>query len=354
MRKLVCVCLFMIILLSLPTGISVSAAEKTPASDKIFAISQGGDTSEFTIYSKEAIESCISLGFDAISVDLSELEKDGIDTEKLQSILETVNGRITVILDCTEDNIDEVFKKITLSSPYRNICFRARDMKADDLIEWAESKNNIVKIIPTYNGNVIFSAISVYNSAEEKNYEFCEFSSKNRYGVIYSQFFADRFNGTKALLSFTDMDLSGQRNDSLHGWESALALGYGAIETDNSKEFSEYLSLLDESYLHLERVYEKAVKTDLAPYSSASTKNFLKFVGKAEEILQSDKPSSQLEINECIRNIEDAYAEFEVSDGEEETKAITVTPMKIFWIAFAIALFLSSQIYLHKKKTKKN
>lgn len=352
MRKLVCVCLFTIILFSLLTGINVSAADKTPASDKIFAISKGGDTSEFPAYSKEAVENCISLGFDAISVDISELSEDGDYTEKLLSLLETVNERIYVILDCTEDNIDEVSEKIISSAHYKNTFFRARGMKASELIGWAESKNNKLKIIPSYDGNVIFSAISVYDSAEEKGYDFCEFSSQNRYGVIYSEFFANRFSGTKALLSFTDMDLSGQRNDSLHGWESGIALGYSAVETTNAKEFSKYISLLDESYIHLEKVVSDAEATNLKPYSSSSTKNFLKYLDKAKEILSSDEPASQLEINECIRNIENAYSEFELSDGTEESKAIIITPMKIFWIAFAIALFLSSQIYLYKKTKK--
>ncbi len=352
MRKLVCICLFIIITLSVMAGINASAEDYVSASDKIFAVSKGGDSSEYDAYSKEAIESCIALDFDAVSVDISELSEEGFDAKKLQSILNIVSGRIIVILDCTEDNIDHVAEAVSSSDSYGNVYFRARDMKSADLIKWAEAENNTYKIIPTYNGNVIFSAISVYGTAVEKGYSFCEFSSKNRYGVIYSAFFTDRFAGTNALLSFTHMDLSGQRNDSLHGWESGIALGYSAVETDNEKEFAKYLSLLDESYIRLGKAVANAADTDLKPYSSASTKNFLKHLKKAEEILSSDIPSSQLEIDGCIKNLENAFNELELSDGSDDSKAITVTPMKIFWIAFALALFLSSQIYLFRKTKK--
>ena len=147
--------------------------------------------------------------------------------------------------------------------------------------------------------------------------------------------------------------LCGQRDDGIHGWENVISMGYSAVETDNEREFMKYLSLLEESYEHLGTVYNEAKETDLTPYSTSSTKNFEKYVNRAEEILTSEKASSQLEINECIENIENSYSDFQLSDGKEENKTFSVTPMKIFWICFAIALFVSSQVYLHKKTKKK-
>lgn len=348
MRKFVCVSLFIFFVISCVAGISVLAAEKTPASDKIFAVSKGGDTSQFPQYSEEAIESCIDLGFDAVSVEIGE---EGISADELEDILLLTKDRIPVIIDCEEKNLDSVYKIAEKQNSIENIYFRSRNMKNKNLLAWAESKNENIQIIPSYDGNVIFSAVSAYNFAEENSSEFCEFSSKNRYGVIFSKFFANRFENVKALSPIFDKDKSGQRNDSLHGWESVLALGYSAVETENAKEFSDYIALLDESYLHLEKVYTEAKKTDLSIYAASSTSNFEKQLKIAEEILNSDKPSSQLEINECIENIKLTGTEFELSDGSEN-KTFSITPMKIFWIAFAIALFLSSQIYLHKKTDK--
>lgn len=337
MRKFISVCFLMVFALTFMSGISASAAEKAYASDKIFSVAAIDDSADLS----EEIEKLSALGFDAISIRTGE---NGLNNEELKNALSLAKNSMSVIIDCSEENLEEVFG---VAKDFENVYLRARDVKAKELTLWADR----IKVIPSYDGNVIFSAISVYDSAEEKDFDFCEFTSKNRYSVIYSQFFANRFGSTQALMSFSEKDFSGQRNDSLHGWESALSLGYSAIETDNAEEFSKYLSLLDESYLQLEKVYNEAVKTDLTPYSSASTKDFEKYLKKAESILNSDKPSSQLQINECIESIELAYSDFELTDGEEN-KAITVTPMKIFWILFAIALFVSSQVYLYRKTKK--
>lgn len=337
MRKYIFSCFLIIFALTFMWGISASAAEKTYASDKIFGVAVIDDGADFS----EEIKNLSASGFDAISLKTGE---DGLNTEELKNVLSLTKNNMSVIIDCNEENIEDVFEVV---KNYENVFLRARDMKAKDLTLWADK----IKVIPSYDGNVIFSAISVYNAAEENRFYFCEFSSKNRYSVVFSQFFANRFGSTQGLMSFSEKDLSGQRNDSLHGWESALSLGYSAIETNNAKEFAKYISLLDESYLQLEKVYNEAQKTDLTPYSASSTKDFQKYLKKAESILNSDKPSSQLQINECIEKIELAYSDFELTDGEEN-KAITITPVKIFWICFAIALFVSSQVYLHRKTKK--
>lgn len=349
MRKLIFVCIFTIFTLSALFGISAVAAEKSYTADKIFTISKGGDTSDFPQYSKEAIESCIDLGFDAVSL---EIGKDTLPASDLGDIIELTKNKILVILDCDENELDTAFDAVKEKDSLNEVYFRSRDMKNKNLLAWAESKDGDVNIIPSYDGNVIFSAISAYNFAEENTLQFCEFSSKNRYGVIFSEFFAGRFDNAKALIPISDKDSSGQRNDSLHGWESVLSLGYSAIETENAKEFADYISLLDESYNHLEKIYSEAKATDLTPYSSTSTKDFEKYVFLAEEMLTSEKPSSQLEINECIENIEISRSKFQLSEGEEENKTFVITPMKIFWIAFALALFISSQLYLHRKTEK--
>ena len=171
--------------------------------------------------------------------------------------------------------------------------------------------------------------------------------------MIFSEFFTNRFENTKGLSPVYNNDFSGQRNDSLHGWESLLSLGYSAIETENAKEFSDYIALLNESYLRLEKLYNEVKGTDLTQYTSNSTSDFEKALKNTDEILNSDKAVSQLEIDECIKALSSSMDEFEENEGGE-SKTISVTPMKIFWIAFAIALFLSSQIYLHRKTKKTN
>ena len=349
MRKLLFTCILMIFIFATVFSLNVSGAEEINISDRIFAISEGGISDNAESYSKEAIEEAIELGFDAVSVKVGE---DGVSIEDLPEILSFDEEDFYIILDCTEENLYDVYE-IAKNYDYNNF-IRIRGRSAKNTISWAHAMSNHVQVIPSYDGNVIFSAISAYNSVKDNYISFCEFSSKNRYSVIYSDFFTDRFeDGPLALMSFADKDLCGQRDDGIHGWESAVSMGYRAIETDNEREFMKYLSLLEESYSHLEEVYNEAKATDLTPYSASSTKNFTKYVNLAEEMLTSGSASSQLEISDCIENIENSYSEFELSDGTDESKTFTVTPMKIFWICFAIALFVSSQVYLHKKTEKK-
>lgn len=346
MRKLIFVCISMLFIFASVFSLSVSGAEKINVSDRVFAISNGGVSDEAEPYSKEAIKAAKGLGFDAVSVKIGE---DGIEIEDLPEILSHADKTFNIILDCTEDNLNDVYK-IAKDYDYNNY-IRVRDRSAKKTIDWAHAMSNHVQVIPSYDGNVIFSAISAYNKTNDNYMNFCEFSSKNRYSVIFSDFFTKRFDRAVALISLADKDLCGQRDDGIHGWESVISMGYGAVETDNEKEFVKYLSLLEESYSHLETVYNDAKATDLTPYSASSTKNFTKYVNIAEEMLTSENASSQLDINECIENIENSYSEFQLSDGEEN-KTFSVTPMKIFWICFAIALFVSSQVYLHKKTKK--
>ncbi len=348
MRKLVFACISMIFVFASVFSLSVSGAEKIDVSDRIFTISAGGVSNETEPYSEEAIKEAIELGFDAVSVKVGE---DGIEIEDLPEILSLTEESFYIILDCTEENLNDVYK-IAKDYDYNNY-IRVRGRSAKNTIDWAHAMSNHVQVIPSYDGNVIFSAISAYNKTNDNYINFCEFSSKNRYSVIFSEFFTKRFDRTLALMSFADKDLCGQRDDGIHGWENIISMGYSAIETDNEREFMKYLSLLEESYEHLETVYNEAKETDLTPYSASSTKNFEKHVKLAEEMLTSENTSSQLEINECIENIENSYSQFELSDGTDESKTISVTPMKIFWICFAIALFVSSQVYLHKKTKKK-
>ena len=347
MRKLVFACISMVFIFASVFSLSVSGAEKINISDRIYTISAGGVSDKSEPYSEEAIKEAKELGFDAVSVKVGE---DGASIEDLPEILSHADKVFNIILDCTEDNLNDVYK-IAKDYDYHNY-IRVRDRSAKNTIDWAHAMSNHVQVIPSYDGNVIFSAISSYNKTNDNHMNFCEFSSKNRYSVIFSDFFTKRFDRTIALISLTDKDLCGQRDDGIHGWESVISMGYGAVETDNEREFVKYLSLLEESYSHLEEVYNEAKETDLTPYSASSTKNFEKYVNLAEEMLTSENASSQLEINECVESIENSYSDFKLSDGSDENKTFSVTPMKIFWICFAIALFVSSQVYLHKKTKK--
>ncbi len=399
MKKLFAICLIIMIFISVFGTLNVSAAEGNLVFDKVFAISRGGDTSVFPENSIEAIKSVYTLGFDAfsstvrktadgefvlfenettngvcvdsngadINVKIADTKYDTLKSYYLLStdnpafktkttehiallddVLKETDGKLVMIIDAEEAILNEIYDKVYELGFLNNVIFRCRKMKNEDLLNWANKQTVIPDVIPAYKGNVIFSAVSTYNFAEENKTKFCEFSVKNRYGVIYSQFFANRFNYSLALAPVYDKDLCGQRPDTVLGWENLLKLGYSAIETGNAREFSEYLSLINSSYARLSQTISQLNHVNFDNFAVSYTE-FSKRLDEAKAILDSKHATCSDEINTAIENMEIASNELVKADGEKSTG---ITPMKIFWIIFAVALFVSSQIYLKKKTVK--
>lgn len=402
MRKFAIFFTALILMMSILCSISVSAAEYVKTKDDVFAVSRGGDTTDFPQNSLEAITACLDLKIDGISatakltqdgkVVLFEsdstkdicVDKNGNTVDKkisetdyktlssfyllsssdintahktnskialLSDALKTADKKMILIIDCDNAVIDKAYDVAAESGYLDYVVFRCRDMKKDDLLNWASSKTEKPEIIASYKGNVIFSAISTYNFAEENNLFACEFTTKNLYGVIYNSVFTSRFEKAKVIAPVYNSNLAGKRPDSVKGWEDLLSRGYNIIETANAREFSSYITLMEENRLSLERIYNESAKVDLSQFTDSSTKEFSKHMKTAEEIIKGKKVASSSEISECIENIRLSTSEFEKKTGNDES-AFSVTPMKIFWIAFALALFAASQIYIFRKTKK--
>ena len=401
MRKIAIFSMVLILMLSFFCGISVNAADYNKTKEDVFAISRGGDTSEFPQNSIEAITACLDLKIDGISA-TAKVTKDGkvilfendntkgicvdkngktVDTKisetdyktlsslyllssdrstaqkteskiaLLSDVLKAIDKKMILFIDCESGIIDQVYNTVKEEGYTEFVVFRCRDMKNSDLLDWASSKTEKPEIVATYKGNVIFSAISTYNFAKENSVYGCEFATKNLYGVIYNQFFTNRFADTKVFAPVYNPLLAGERPDSVKGWEDLLSRGYNIIETGNAREFSSYITLTEETSRSLEAIYNEYEKSDLSAFTDASKKTFTKHMKTAEEIILGRKTASCSEISECIENIRLSADNFELKAGNNES-AFSVTPMKIFWIAFAIALFASSQIYLFRKTKK--
>lgn len=399
MRKSVLLCFALLFSAVFFFSIGASAKESFDYSEKIFAIAHGGNTANYPQNSLEAFEECISLGnIDAVSATVRKtsdgkfvlFEKESTDgiccdengnnvnkiisetdfstlsqyrlssvAEKnigipsksgiaeLYDVLNLIDGKMLLIADCDEALLDELYDGICENGFADCVILRCREMSGKELVGWAKENKN-ANVIPSYDGNVIFSAIGTYNLAKENGISFAEFTVKNQYGVIFSSFFTSRFGSVTALASVYDKNLCAQRPDNVEGWENLLSLGYGAVETGNAAEFSAYLSLADQSLEKLKEVYSQAKKTDISLYTSASANELTDSLEEAEEIIFSKKSVSQNDITVCIDNILNSSSELEKSD-EAGGGTLIVTPMKIFWILFAVILFASAEIYIHRK-----
>ncbi len=399
MRKFIHIIIAMVIFASMFCSITVSAKEPEPQGSKIFAVSRGGDTSEFPENSLEAIEACFSLNIDAVSVPVKEtadgriivfgsdntaglcVDKNSAQTNKnisetdyktlssfyllsmeggnlsvatksavplLEDVVKLTDGKVQLIIDCNKDILDKTYNTVKKYGSVKNVIFRCKDVKNKDMMSWSESKEDKPQFIASYKGNIIFSAISQYNFAEKNKVSIIEFSTKNQYGVIYSDFFTNRFDNVQALAPVYDPDLCGMRSDSVTGWEDLISRGFTAIETEKAREFSQYISLVEETSSRLENFYNQIKDADLSAYSSSGVKKFNKHLKNAEEIIVSEKAYSATQISNCFDNLKTASRELIKADGDNTNDA-SVSPMKIFWIILAIALFVSSQVYLHKK-----
>lgn len=398
MRKSVLLCFVLLLSAAFFFSVGTSAKESFDYNKKIFAIARGGNTANYPQNSLEAIEECISLGnIDAVSATIRKtsdgkfvlFEKESTDgiccdesgnnvnkiisetdfstlsqyrlssvAEKnigilsesriadLYAVLNLIDGKMLLIADCDEALLDELYDDIYENGFADCVILRCREMSEKELVGWA--KNNGANVIPSYDGNVIFSAVGTYRLAKENGISFAEFTVKNQYGVIFSSFFTSRFDGVTALASVYDKNLCAQRPDNVEGWENLLSLGYDAVETGNASEFSTYLSLADQSLEKLKKVYSQAKEIDISPYTSASADELTDSLEEAEKIIFSKKSVSQNDITNCIDNILNASSELEKYDSAGGDTLI-VTPMKIFWIVFAVILLASAEIYIYRK-----
>ncbi len=403
MKKFVALFLTLIIAIPLVSGFNVSAQEAKRIESEIFAVSRGGDTRIHPQNSLEAIEACLELDIDAISATARKtkdgkivlfenestldvcIDKSGNRIDKkisetdyktlssyyllspgskvlskktesrillMTDAFKAIDGKMIMIIDCESAILDDIYNEIFLNGFVHDVIIRCRDMKPKDLYNWASQQTAVPEIMASYHGNVIFSAISTYNYAVENNFCSAEFTTKNQYGVVFSNFFTKRFGkDMKICASVYDPDLCGKRPDNVTGWEDLISRGCTIIETNKAAEFSSYIKLVEENLYSLNLLYTALSSKNYDTYSARSLRKFNKYMDEAKQILTSEKASSATQISECIENLNLAADEIELSDGSSDSLFV-VTPMRIFWIVFALALFISSQVYLFRKTEK--
>ena len=404
MKKFLTLILILIISVSSFLNLSASAEEIKMIDSEIFVVSRGGDTRLHPQNSLEAYKACLDLDVDAISA-TARKTKDGkivlfenestldicvdksgqrIDkkiaetdystlssyfllspdgkalSEKTNSKIllmtdafKIIKGKMIMIIDCEAAIIDDVYDAIFFGENAKDVIIRCTDMKAEELLTWANSKTPKPEIMASYHGNVIFTANQVYDFACENNFCGAEFTTKNPYGVIFEDTFTKKFSTVKTLSRVYDPQLCGGRPDSVTGWEDIISRGYTIIETGNAAEFSAYVSLVETNMSSLKILYDKYSNMNIVTYSPESTKEFNKCLEEARVILTSEHASSVTDITKCIENLKLAAENLELADGDN-TSLIKITPMKIFWIIFAIALFSAAHFYIFKKTDKKN
>lgn len=370
-------------------------------STDILSVSFRGDTAYYPENSLEGVISAHKKGADMVSVNVMKT-KDGVfilcenesldnicdssfesvsqaDYEELcQSRLYDNSGKITkytfatvneliaktddslfLILDLDWQYKDEIYNIITESGEL-NRAFLRTNKGASEICEWVNSKAEKPFVIGVYDGGIIFNAISHINTLSANGMPLVQYSSKNYFNVMYESLVNRNYSASgkaSAIASCYDPDLSGQRTDSLSGWDALINRGFTVIETSDIASFSEYLSQRKAATQRLESLKARADKIDKSKYASVSLENLNLALENADAVLESGK--------ESLDKIQDAFTKLTLSmnklmikTGDDTQKgALNITSGKVIAALLVTAGIFSWEMFIHrmhgKEKSKK-
>ncbi len=297
---------------SLLAFMSVNSAEVDGVSFRVRTTSDG----VLIVFEDENTERmCVDKNGNAVNMKISETTYDELlrlslrvpelssySTEnkipKLYEVLRHVEDMKYIIIDVDNSVKDKVYNEVKIASLTDKVYFRFRDEKNKDAVDFKKEKNH-ANIIAYSKGNMIFSLIKQLNYAKENDFKFIEFATKNPYGVMFGDFFTKRFENINVIAFTGENGSIGKRPDNIDGWKDLADRGFNVIESDN------IISLID-----FKKSYENNnIGTDL-------------------------------------------FTKKKKNDGEKGI--FKITSQRIFWIIFALILFVSSQIYIFKKTDKSN
>lgn len=370
-------------------------------STDILSVSFRGDTAYYPENSLEGVISAHKKGADMVSVNVMKT-KDGVfilcenesldnicdssfesvsqaDYEELcQSRLYDNSGKITkytfstvneliaktddslfLILDFDWQYKDEIYNIITESGALNRVFLRTKQ-GASEICEWVNSKSEKPFVIGVYDGGIIFNAISHINKLSAIGMPLVQYSSKNYFNVMYESLVNRNYSASgkaSAIASCYDPDLSGQRTDSLSGWDALINRGFTVIETSDIASFSEYLSQRKAATQRLESLKARADKIDKSKYASVSLENLNLALENADAVLESGK--------ESLDKIQDAFTKLTLSmnklmikTGDDTQKgALNITSGKVIAALLVTAGIFSWEMFIHrmhgKEKSKK-
>lgn len=402
-KRIAGITLMLVIVMSTQLFTAGAFLEKETAAEKLYTendglicISHRGDTTAYPENSLQAVKSALKKGADFVSVNL-EKTSDGIfylcedeslgnvctasrerlsdvnsaDLEKynlydvfgnetelkmtsLEELLENTDLSDGIILDIKPEYKDEVYSVLEKNEALSRVVLRVEE-SGKALSAWAGAKAEKVHIIGKYTGNIIFSTISQINSLTEASLAAVQYESKNYFNVCFGEFFTNRYlhsENVRAAAATCSPELCGQRSDNSDGWNELISKGYSIIETNNIEGFDAYRKQTEALISEIIKLTEKAEAIDIAKYSQVSLENLdkaklhCKSVAYADVVSLAGAQAAYSQLNLALK-------EMKISTGEVDTRgALNITAGKIITSVAIGAVFLASQIYLHKMRRR--
>ena len=270
---------------------------------------------------------------------------------------EAANGGIYVVIDAADINEAETLYSQVLElgeDAFDKVIFRIKG-SASKTVKWAESKAVKPLILGVYTGNIYFSALScIHTFSKYTNAVAVQLQTGNQDGVILHGSVTFMFEkvGKDGAFSFENTAKSAKRTDTARSWDDLISRGYSVIITAYPQDFAEYLKENTAEYNKLEESVNdaKSINIETAfPNRLSAYKSAL----EAAETLLADGSCAVYEMADARAVLDEAVANLNVDDGKKVQGDFEITPARVAWALFGVALVLSWQIYFRKKWGKK-
>ncbi len=272
----------------------------------------------------------------------------------LSQTIDVVGEELILILDADWSERDGIYELISHYGAFDRVILRTEE-SARNIEKWLSQKAEKVNVIGVYNGNIIFNAISHFDTLSAKGMPLIQYSSKNYFNVMYGGFFCKRLFGAdapRALASARDLDLSGQRSDSNEGWNELIEAGYSVIETNNIVSFVSYIDRTEKMKSALSSLIAKAEAIDSSGSSQVQRANLADAVESSKAVLS--RVSSLDEIEACYSALLLSMNELNISEAEDTQKGqLNITAGKIIAAVLVGAVIFAAQLYVHRMQEEK-
>ena len=269
----------------------------------------------------------------------------------LEDALAAAAGRGGLILDNVWDDRDALHDLLNTLPSGADVCLRTFE-SAKKALAWRTETQSNMRVLPVYDGNVVFNAIAHWNYLCGHHQPLAQFQSKNYFNVFYQKFTAKRFHAAASISALAPMyekDLCGQRSDDVAGWDDLISRGFGAIETSNIRSLAAYIAQCDAAYAQLQTLVRQ--------FEAGEIKHTLgtpleKAVGTALDVL-SDKRASLSCLQSACGDLQNELRQLGPA-GENNTQkgSFNLTGGKIAVIVIFGALLLGFDVFVYKKKKK--
>lgn len=242
-----------------------------------------------------------------------------------------------------------------------SVIFYIDDAKTQEIAEWKASLPFEPMIMTYFKGNVIFAATSKVKSASEVS-DCIQLATKNPYGVVFGETVQNKAyeSGIRTMASPCMPELCGKTmQDTEVWWDYLISCGFNVIMTDYVTELREYVDLCHNKALELDWVRNSLITGwELPDFKSDNYHDYkLAYTNAAEKVetlLNKDLSRAYSDITQAVYELQKAYDDInenydKLKDG---TAGMTVTPVRILLCVAAVAVVVTAEIYVYKKKKK--